>query len=172
MVYWLLIASNLGPVWIWVRVCRWKGGQWSCAYSQAIFFFLNLLWMKLRFITCSMRHANTNANANRICLLLQNCYLTSTSLVYSIRIRIRIRIRIHIHFRIRIRIRIRILFAFAFAPMATRTDSFAAFAFSFAFVSAFTPMQAPEYIYILFDFLSHSHSPSAYRVWGLSALVG
>ena len=56
----------------------------------------------------------------RVFFLLRICYVTSKSSVNSLS------------------------FAFAFAPIDTGTDSFATFAF------AFTPMEALQYIYIIF----------------------
>ena len=43
--------------------------------------------------------------------------------------------------------------AFAFAPISTVTDPLAAFAFMFAL--AFRPVEAPQYVYMVFQFILH-----------------
>ena len=50
----------------------------------------------------------------------------------------------------------------------TGTDLFAAFALAFTFA----PMEAPQYVYMLFFiFLSHLHSHATYRLSGILALL-
>ena len=51
--------------------------------------------------------------------------------------------------------------AFAFVPIGTRTGSFAALAFTFVFA----PIEAPQYVYILFHFFNRICVPDViYRI--------
>ena len=53
-------------------------------------------------------------------------------------------------------VKVPMAFTFAFAPISAWSDPLAAFAFAFAF--AFGHVEAPQYIYKLFQLLLHSHA--------------